>query len=65
MRFVVDNQLPPRLSKFLEEAGHDSVHVAMVGLGNCRREALVEAFSRSLPVVVAAFGEGQRVVEIG
>jgi predicted nuclease of predicted toxin-antitoxin system len=109
MRFVVDNQLPPRLSKFLEEAGHDSVHVAMVGmdtaddralwdwarredrvvvskdedllflanrpgdtgrliwvrLRNCRREALVEAFSRSLPAVVAALGEGQRVVEIG
>jgi predicted nuclease of predicted toxin-antitoxin system/uncharacterized protein (DUF433 family) len=108
MRFVVDNQLPPRLSKFLEEAGHDSVHVAMVGmdtaddralwawarredrivvskdedllflanrpgdkgrlmwvrLGNCRRDALVEAFVRSLPAVVAAIAEGQRVVEI-
>jgi len=108
MRFVVDNQLPPRLSKFLDEAGHDSVHVAMVGmdtaddralwawalredrivvskdedllflanqpgdkgrliwvrLGNCRRDALVEAFARSLPAVVAAIAEGQRVVEI-
>ncbi len=108
MRFVVDNQLPPRLSKFLEEAGHDSVHVATVGmdaadgralwawarredrvvvskdedplflanrpgdtgrliwvrLGNCRRESLVGAFSRSLPAVVAALLEGQRVVEI-
>ena len=51
MRFVVDNQLPPRL--------------IWVRLGNCRREALVEAFSRSLPDVVAALGEGQRVVEIG
>ena len=108
MRFVVDNQLPPRLSKFLEEAGHDSVHVAMVGmdtaddralwawalredrivvskdedllflanrpgdkgrriwvrLGNCRRDALVEAFAQSLSAVVAAVAEGQRVVEI-
>ena len=109
MRFVVDNQLPPRLSKFLEEVGHDSVHVAMVGmdtaddralwawagredrvvvskdedllflanrpgetgrlvwvrLGNCRREALLAAFSRSLGAVLGALGEGQRVVEIG
>lgn len=32
MRFVVDNQLPPRLSRFLADAGHDTVHVAMVGL---------------------------------
>ncbi len=32
MRFVIDNQLPPRLSKFLQDAGHDSVHVAMVGM---------------------------------
>jgi len=108
MRFVVDNQLPPRLPKFLQDAGHDSVHGAMVGmdaaddrallawalredrivvskdedllflanrpgdkgrlmwvrLGNCRRDALVEAFVRSLPAVVAAIAEGQRVVEI-
>ena len=32
MRFVVDNQLPPRLSRFLADAGHDAVHVTMVGL---------------------------------
>lgn len=32
MRFVVDNQIPPRLSKFLQAAGHDSVHVATVGM---------------------------------
>jgi predicted nuclease of predicted toxin-antitoxin system len=109
MRFVVDNQLPPHLSKFLQDAGHDSVHVAMVGmdtaddralwawalrekrivvskdedllflanrpgdagrlvwvrLGNCRRGALVEAFSRSLGAVLAALGEGQRIIEVG
>lgn len=32
MNFLVDDQLPPRLSKFLQDAGHDSVHVAMVGM---------------------------------
>lgn len=108
MRFVIDNQLPPRLSKFLQDAGYDSVHVAMVGmdtaddralwawalredrivvskdedllflanrpgdrgrliwvrLGNCRGDALIEAFERSLPGIVAAIAEGQRVMEI-
>lgn len=32
MRFLVDNQLSPRLSRFLAARGHDSIHVAMVGL---------------------------------
>jgi predicted nuclease of predicted toxin-antitoxin system len=31
MKFIVDNQLPPSLSRSLADAGHDSVHVAMVG----------------------------------
>jgi hypothetical protein len=43
----------------------DTGRLIWVRLRNCRREALVEAFSRSLPAVVAALGEGQRVVEIG
>lgn len=108
MRFVVDNQLPPSLSRWLADAGHDSVHVAMVGLdassdetlwawaareqrivvrkdedlfflanrggddgkllwvriGNCRREQLHDAFSRSLAAIVGAFESGQRVVEL-
>ncbi len=109
MKFLVDNQLPPRLSKFRQDAGHDSVHVAMVGmdtaddrtlwawairegrvvvskdedllflairprdegrlvwvrLGNCRRDALLDAFAKVLPAVVVALDDGQRVVEVG
>jgi predicted nuclease of predicted toxin-antitoxin system len=34
MRFVVDNQLPPSLSRLLAEAGQDSVHVAVVSGAN-------------------------------
>lgn len=108
MKFVVDNQLPPSLSRLLAEAGHDSVHVTMVGLdsasddaiwswavrderivvskdedlfflanrvgdrgrllwvriGNCRREALHQAMERAMPSVIAAFGAGQRIVEL-
>jgi predicted nuclease of predicted toxin-antitoxin system len=108
MRFVVDNQLPPRLARFLADAGHDAVHVAMVGLdaaddqtvwswavrearilvskdedflyfahrqgesgrllwvrlGNCRREALLDAFGKSIDAIDAAFSSGHRVVEL-
>ena len=53
MRFVVDNQLPPRLSKFLEEAGHDSVHVAMVGMDTADDRALWAWARREDRVVVS------------
>ena len=40
MKFIVDNQLPPSLSRLLADAGHDSVHVAMVGLDASSDETL-------------------------
>ena len=108
MKFIVDNQLPPSLSRSLADAGHDSVRVAMIGLdasseetlwawalredrivvnkdedlfflanrggdrgrllwvriGNCRRERLHDAVTRSLATIVGAFESGQRVVEL-
>lgn len=108
MRFLVDHQLPPAVSRHLAEAGHDAVHVSMIGLdeaddvtvwewarqetrivvskdedflylahrpseagrllwvrlGNCRRADLIAAFDQSLPVLIAAFEDGQRVVEL-
>jgi predicted nuclease of predicted toxin-antitoxin system len=109
MRFLVDQQLPPALSRWLADAGHDSVHVSMIGfdaaddaavwswaqrenrivvskdedflflanrpkeagrllwvrLRNCRRETLLAAFNQALDSALAAFADGQRVVEIG
>ncbi|MFM8816872.1 MAG: DUF5615 family PIN-like protein, partial [Phycisphaerales bacterium] len=50
---------------FLANRPGEAGRLIWVRLGNCRREALLEAFSRSLDAVVAALGEGQRVVEIG
>ena len=32
MKFLVDNQLPAALAKFLQAKGHDAVHVADVTL---------------------------------
>lgn len=53
MRFVVDNQLPPSLSRLLAEAGHESVHVAMVGLDSSSDEVLWAWAAREDRVVVS------------
>jgi predicted nuclease of predicted toxin-antitoxin system len=53
MRFVVDNQLPPSLSRLLADAGHESVHVAMVGLDSASDEALWSWAMREERIVVS------------
>ena len=108
MRFLVDNQLPAALARFLESVGHDAKHVLDLGLedssdkkiwnlataekrvvitkdedflrfsnqagssgsliwvrmGNCRKKTLLEAFQRSLPMLVSALEGGNRVLEL-
>lgn len=34
MKFLVDAQLPARLARFLDDAGHDSVHTSQLAGGN-------------------------------
>ena len=53
MRFVVDNQLPPSLSRLLAEAGHDSVHVAMVNHDTSTDEVLWAWAEREGRIVVS------------
>ena len=53
MRFVVGNQLPPSLSRLLAEAGHDSVHVAMVGLDGSADETVWAWAAREERIVVS------------
>ena len=53
MRFVVDNQLPPSLSRLLAEAGHDCVHVAMVNLDASSDELLWAWATREARIVVS------------
>jgi predicted nuclease of predicted toxin-antitoxin system len=108
MRFLVDNQLPPLLARWLRDQGHDANHVFDVGLahvddgdlwsraaadarvivskdedflylanraesvgrllwvrlGNCRNVPLLTAFAKALPMIQAAFDDGQKVVEL-
>ena len=107
MKFLVDNQLPGELARWLVSQGHDAEHVLDRGqgqtddrqlwsealaedrimvskdedffilamrvddsgkllwlrVGNCRTAALIAAFEKSLSAILAAFGEGQRIVE--
>jgi predicted nuclease of predicted toxin-antitoxin system len=108
LNFLVDNQLPPALARFLTDHGFPAKHVLDLELdgapdaavwryalehdmvlaskdddflhlahrpddlgrlvwlrvGNCRKSALLGAFSRALPQIVAALNEGQRIVEV-
>lgn len=40
MKFLVDAQLPPALTRWLLEAGHDAAHVEDVGLREANDEAI-------------------------
>ena len=42
----------------------DSGTFVWVRLGNCRKQVLLAAFERSLPVIVTALEEGHRVIEV-
>ena len=53
MRFVVDNQLSPKLSRFLQDSGHDSVHVAMVGLDTADDRTVWDWALRESRIVVS------------
>jgi predicted nuclease of predicted toxin-antitoxin system len=40
MRFIVDEQLPPRLASWLVVQGHDARHVLEIGLGGASDAAI-------------------------
>lgn len=42
----------------------DSGKLLWLRVGNCRTAALIAAFEKSMPAILAAFEEGQRIVEI-
>jgi predicted nuclease of predicted toxin-antitoxin system len=49
---------------FLANRRGDCGRLLWVRIGNCRRDALLRAFERALPSIVAAFESGQRIVEL-
>ena len=53
MRFLVDAQLPARLAKFLNNAGHDALHTSALPEGNRTTDAgIAELADRDARVVV-------------
>ncbi len=79
MRFLVDNQLPFQLARYLEARGHDAVHVVSVGLDEATDDAVWAWAERERRTVISkdedllflakrtsdAFASGQRIVELG
>ncbi len=41
MRFLVDAQLPARLARFLNDAGHDALHTSEMPKGNRTTDARI------------------------
>ena len=52
MKFLIDNQLPTTLAKYLCTKGHDSQHVLNVGLASAKDEEICQyAAKHSLAIV--------------
>ena len=45
MKFLVDAQLPARLARFLNDAGHDTVHTSDLPGGNRTTDARIAEFA--------------------
>jgi predicted nuclease of predicted toxin-antitoxin system len=52
MKFIVDQQLPPALAKWLEARGHSAEHVFFIGLGDVDDVAIWDYAEREAAVVV-------------
>lgn len=53
MRFLVDTQLPPVLARTLAAGGHEAEHVADIGLGGAKDQAIWEYVARVGAVIVS------------
>ncbi|MGC2224174.1 MAG: DUF5615 family PIN-like protein [Methylocella sp.] len=53
MRFLVDAQLPPALSRYLAAGGHEAEHVADIELGGAKDQAIWEYAARVGAVIVS------------
>jgi predicted nuclease of predicted toxin-antitoxin system len=54
VRFLLDNNLSPRLVPGLAAAGHDAIHVRDVGLGAAADEVVLAAARRDERVLISA-----------
>ena len=54
MRFLLDNNLSPKLAEPLRTAGHDVIHVRDIGLQRATDEAVIDAARTEGRVLVSA-----------
>ncbi|HVA05779.1 MAG TPA: DUF5615 family PIN-like protein [Acidimicrobiales bacterium] len=54
MRFLVDENLSPRLARLLEDAGHEADHVAELGLAAADDATLLEFAESTGAVIISA-----------
>lgn len=70
MKFLVDENLPPRLAAWLSALGHDAIHVGQCGLLGAGDDAVAELAAREGRIIVtqdADFGrpkEGVRALRL-
>lgn len=65
MRFLVDNQLPPTLARFLVSQGHEARHVSELGLGDADDERLWRRAARDGCVMISKDEDFARRVYLG
>ena len=65
MKFLVDNQLPPMLARFLVSQGHEASHVSELGLGDADDELLWQRAARDGCVMISKDEDFARRVYLG
>ena len=65
MKFLVDNQLPPMLARFLASQGHEAQHVSELGLGDADDELLWQRAARDGCVMISKDEDFARRVYLG
>ena len=54
MRFLLDNNLSPKLAELLRNAGHDVVHVGDIGMRSATDSVVIDAASADHRVLISA-----------
>lgn len=63
MKFLVDENLPPKLASFLVNSGHDAVHVLDAGLGASADRSICEFAVAENRVIVSRDSDFVRFTE--